>query len=88
MQSENRQKIELLANQVSTIRQISKGIGSHLEEEKELINQLDSGFDKTKVMVGKVFDRMDNLLQQASSNIFCYIILFTCLLIGILCKFT
>ena len=56
-------------------------------EEKTVIGQLDGGFMKTKELVSKIVSSMDTMLNQADSSIFCYIVLFTVLMVALLVKF-
>ena len=84
---DNDKKLDALADSVSQIKNLSKNIGNQMEEEKTTIGQLDGGFQKSKELVNKIVDSMDTMLNQASSNIFCYIALFTILMIAILVKF-
>ena len=48
LKKENTEKIDLLANQVSLIKQITRGIGDQMKEEKGLLGSLDSSFVSTK----------------------------------------
>ena len=84
---DNDKKLDALADSVTSIKQLSKNIGVQMEEEKTTIGQLDIGFLKTKELVNKIVGSMDTMLNQASSNIFCYIGLFTVLMITLLVKF-
>ena len=84
---DNDKKLDVLANSVTQIKNLSKNIGNQMEEEKTTIGQLDGGFLKTKELVNKIVGSMDTMLNQASSNIFCYIALFTILMIAVLVKF-
>jgi len=78
----------VLADQVKAMRSLTTGLNQHLEEEKGVIKEMDSGFDKTKSAVGQVVGRMDDLLGHASSSITCYVILFLLIFIVLLCKLT
>ena len=84
---DNDKKLDVLANSVTQIKNLSKNIGNQMEEEKTTIGQLDGGFLKTKELVNRIAGSMDTMLNQASSNIFCYIALFTILMIAVLVKF-
>ena len=88
LEKENSHKIDQLLNNVSTLKQISNGLGGHLKDEKVLLEQIDNNFAKSTEMVRRVMGRMDDMLQRASGSIVCYIVLFTCLMIGILIKLT
>lgn len=88
LERENKQKVDQLLSNVSAIKQMSTGIGSHLQDEKVLLGQLGSDFERSNTSVRKVMGRMDDLLVRASDSIFCYICLFTSVFIAILVKFT
>ena len=48
---DNEEKLDALANSVTSIRNLSKNMGAQIEEEKKVQGQLDGGFLKTKEMV-------------------------------------
>ena len=60
---DNEEKLDALANAASSIKQLSRTMGTQLEEEKEVQKQLDGGFVKTKVLIGQVMDSMDTMLN-------------------------
>lgn len=47
---------------MSTLKQISTGIGGHLKDEKVLLEQLDGDFAKSTLNVRKVMGRIDDML--------------------------
>ena len=62
LEQDNKEKIDVLSEHVTAMKSLSKGMGQQLEEEKTVLKDLDSGFDKTKVMVQKALGRMDTVL--------------------------
>ena len=58
-----------------------------MEEEKKVVTQLDSSFAKSKELVNTVVASMDTMLNQASTSIWCYVALFTLIMIALLIKF-
>ena len=86
MSKENNDKIDLLSNQVSAIKNISHTLGSQMKEEKTVLNTLDSGFDKTKMMAGKALSKLDEMVSKGSGSIWCYVALFTIMFLAILYK--
>ena len=87
MEQENNKKMDVLAQNISNIKIVSRSIGTHLNEEKKLTDELDGGFTKTKAMVAEVMGHMDTLLGKASESMCFYIVLFTTLMIALLIKF-
>jgi hypothetical protein len=73
---------------VSAIKNITKGMTNQIKEDSTVINKLDSGFDKTKMMIGKTLGKLDNMISRGSNSMGCYIILFTIMLLAILYKLT
>jgi len=61
LEKENSDKVNILLQNVSALKQISSGIGSHLKEEKVLLGQLDEDFAKNNLTVKKVMGRIDDL---------------------------
>ena len=84
---ENEQKLDALASAASSIKNMSRNIGGQLDEEKKIQGDLDTGFVKSKELIGQVVSGMDTMLNQASDNICCYIALFTFIMIALLVKF-
>ena len=59
-----------------------------MKEEKDVINSLDSNFDKTKLMVTKVAARVDDMIVKASGSMCSYVLLFTIIIIALVYKLT
>ena len=57
-----------------------------MKDEEGLLTTLDGSFISTKNNVGKVMGRMDEVLGKASNSIFCYIIIFTVMIVALLFK--
>ena len=60
---DNDKKLDALADSVTQIKNLSKNIGSQMEEEKTTIGQLDGGFQKSKELVNKIVGSMDTMLN-------------------------
>ena len=84
---DNDQKLDLLANSVSSIKQMSRNIGSQMEEEKSIIGSLDTGFVKSKDLVNNIVGSMDTMLKQTDSSLCGFILLFTFLMVAFLVYF-
>jgi hypothetical protein len=80
--------MDILADQVKTITQISTGLGKQLGDEKALLTDLNTNFDSSNTKVTGVMGRMDDLLSRASSSICVYICIFLIIFIVLLVKLT
>lgn len=85
---ENKQKIDLLGSQVSAIKNITRGLTTQIKDDKAVIERLDTGFDKTKLLISKTMGKMDDMISKGSNSMCCYVILFTIMLLAILYKFS
>ena len=59
-----------------------------MKEEKGLLSNLDSSFTTTRNSVGNLMGKMDDGLGKASNSIFCYVAVFTVMIVAMLIKFT
>lgn len=50
--------------------------------------KLDSGFDKSKLMVTKTLSKMDDLINKGSGSIWTYVVIFVIMILGLLYKLT
>ena len=57
-----------------------------MNEDKTVLNSLDGGFDKTKIMLGKTLGRLDDMISKGSGSLCCYVVLFTIMILAILFK--
>uniref|UniRef100_A0A7S3FWM0 t-SNARE coiled-coil homology domain-containing protein n=1 Tax=Strombidium rassoulzadegani TaxID=1082188 RepID=A0A7S3FWM0_9SPIT len=83
---DNNQHIEALSGHVSMIKSITQGIRNQMSQEQTILTQIDDKFGETGKKVKGVFQRMDDVLEKASRSFFCYFVLFTLLIVGILIK--
>ena len=59
-----------------------------MKEEKGLFSNLDSSFTNTRNSVGNLMGKMDDVIGKASNSIFCYVIVFTVMIVALLIKFS
>ena len=64
----------------------AKGINQHLEEEKDVIKDVDSGMDKANSLVKSSLGKLDEMISSASGNMWVYVVMFTILLVGLAYK--
>jgi len=86
MEKDNTDKIDALGDNVSTIKKLTDGMRGHLQGEKKVLGDLDKGFTKSAGMVKESIGKIDSLLNQGSSSICCYVIVFTVLIVALLVK--
>jgi hypothetical protein len=68
------------------MKNLSKGLGSQIVDEKTLLGGLDRGFDNTKKLVASAMQNMDGMLSKASGSICTYIVLFTIIILALIYK--
>ena len=66
------------------IKQMSRNIGKHMEEEKKVTDGLDAGFGKSKELVSNLVKSMDTMMNQNGGSICCYVALFTFIMVAFL----
>ena len=82
----NEEKIGILADQVSQMKNLSTVLNNQITEEKSLLTGLGSGFDNTKKLVASTMQRMDGMLTKASGSMCTYIVIFTIMIIALVYK--
>ena len=70
------------------IRSITSGLGGQLKEDKSLLSKMDESFGNTKKQISEVMGRMDEVIGKASHSIWCYVLIFTIMIVAILWKMT
>ena len=54
--------------------------------EEGLLVDVEKGFEKNQNMVSKTMGKIDKVLTSASSNLFCYILMFVFIVLALLYK--
>ena len=67
MESENDALVNGLASKVSELKQLSIAIGSDVREQNNMLNDLDSSFDKTGGLLGSTMKRL-GLVSKSGGN--------------------
>lgn len=71
---------------MSAIKGISMGLGNQLKDDETVISGLNSGFDRTKQMLGKTFSKMDEMVTRGSTSIWTYVVIFVVIFLALLYK--
>ena len=71
-----------------SIKEGAKAIRHHMVNEEGLLVDVEKGFEKNQTMVSKTMGKIDNVLTSASSNLFCYILMFVFIVLALLYKLT
>ena len=82
----NDHKIDIISDQVVQMRNLSKHLGTQLEDQKPILEKLEGGFDRSKTLVYKVMGNMDSMLSRASGSMCPYIVLFTIMILALIYK--
>ena len=78
----------MLGNSIYQIKDIAGQIRNSMKHDESLLTDVERGFVKNKSLLAQTMGRMDKVLNDASSNVMCYIILFVILIFGVLFKLT
>ena len=54
--------------------------------EEGLLVDIEKGFEKNQTIMSKTISKIDNVISSASSNIYCYILLFVFIIFALLYK--
>lgn len=57
-----------------------------MKDDKNLISKLDNGYDKTKLMLGKTFGKLDDMVTRGSNSMWTYVVIFVIIFLGLLYK--
>ena len=82
----NEDKVDLLAQHVSQMHQISSQLGAQLSSETSVLKELGSGFDRSKELVGKVMKNIEGRREKASGSIIPFIVVFTVMICALIFK--
>ncbi len=88
MEQDRDKKIDMLANSVTAIKNLSKTLGGQIQSEEGVRASLSSGFDNAKGMLQETLGNMDQMMGQAGDSLCFYVCLFTTIMIVILVIFT
>lgn len=69
MHSENNQQISVLAENISSIKKLSKSITSTLKDEENLMDDLENGFGKSDTMMNNTMSKLNTLMNSNSGNV-------------------
>ena len=69
LQNENNQSISVLAQNISSIKKLSKNITTALKDEEELMGDLESGFGKSDNMMGNTMNKLNKLMDSNGGNV-------------------
>ncbi|CDW90093.1 clip-associating protein [Stylonychia lemnae] len=67
---DNDNRVDILEKQVSAIKGISMGLSTQIKDDVNLIKKLDTGFDKTKLMVTRTLGKLDEMVTKGSNSVF------------------
>jgi hypothetical protein len=68
------------------MKNLSSGINHQIVEEKNLLKDIDSGFENTKKLVASAIRGLDGMLTKASGSMCTYIVIFTIMIVVLVYK--
>lgn len=69
MQKDNNDQISILAQNISSIKKLSKSITSTLKDEESLMTDLEGGFGKSDTMMGNTMNKLNKLMNSNGGNV-------------------
>mmetsp|Transcript_16870 Transcript_16870/g.16531 ORF Transcript_16870/g.16531 Transcript_16870/m.16531 type:complete len:98 (+) Transcript_16870:33-326(+) len=69
MQKDNNAQIGVLAQNISSIKKLSKSITSTLKDEESLMNDLEDGFGKSDTMMNHTMGKLNELMNSSGGNV-------------------
>ena len=69
-----------------SIKEGAYAIRNHMVNEEGLLVDVEKGFEKNQNLVSKTMGKIDKVLTSASSNLFCYILMFVFIVLALLYK--
>ncbi len=69
MQKDNNAQIGVLAQNISSIKKLSKSITSTLKDEESLMNDLEDGFGKSDTLMNNTMGKLNKLMNSSGGNV-------------------
>lgn len=69
MEHDNNESIGILAQNISSIKKLSKSIGSTLKDEEGLMDDLENGFGKSDTLMHNTMGKLNKLMNTNSGNV-------------------
>ena len=69
MQRNNNEQIGVLAQNISSIKQLSKNISTTLKDEESLMTDLEDGFGKSDSMMSNTMNKLNKLMNSSGGNV-------------------
>lgn len=69
MHKDNNEQIGALAQNISSIKKLSKSIGSTLKDEESLMDDLENGFGKSDTLMNNTMTKLNKLMNSNGGNV-------------------
>ena len=69
MEHDNNETIGILAQNISSIKQLSKNIGSTLKEDETMLDDLENGFGKSETLMNNTMGKLNKLMNSSGGNV-------------------
>ena len=86
IEQKTNEKLRQLSQAVGSIKEGATAIRKHMVNEEGLVVEIGSGFEKNQTIMSKTVEKIDRIIGTASSNIYCYIIMFVFIVLALLFK--
>ena len=86
MNKDNNEQINVLAQNISSIKKISKSITKTLKDEEALMDDLENGFGKSDTLMGNTMNKLNKLMNSNGGNVLWLTVAFTIFILVLLWK--
>mmetsp|Transcript_21943 Transcript_21943/g.24377 ORF Transcript_21943/g.24377 Transcript_21943/m.24377 type:complete len:99 (+) Transcript_21943:36-332(+) len=69
IQRDNNEQIGLLAQNISSIKKLSKSITTTLKDEESLMDDLENGFGKSDTLMSSSMNKLGKLMNSSGGNV-------------------
>ena len=69
MQKDNDEQYGVLAQNISSIKKLSKNIATTLKDEESLMDDLENGFGKSDTLMGNTMTKLNKLMNSNGGNV-------------------
>ncbi|KAI1713971.1 ankyrin repeat and LEM domain-containing protein 2 like protein [Ditylenchus destructor] len=77
MEQQNDDMVDDLAHKVSTLKRVTIAIGDDVREQNKLLNEMDTGFDLSRGLLGSTMKKLGLVSNNKGKNVLCWLVLFS-----------
>lgn len=77
LEQQNDSLADDLASKVSQLKRVTIAIGDEVRDQNNLLNQMDTGFDFSRTMLGRTMSKLGIVSNAGGHRLLCYLVLFS-----------